>query len=403
MDKLASLLLESTDYSNNGYNLMNTVLEYYQGKTKELKKCEQYCDNIIEKFGDTTNDFKFTKKPITSDDGDVRELEKELAKMFKVNKVRIYWNSMGSVNAYTLTNSCITKAAANKNLMDGNGTNMNINIIVDTLTLTTTGITGAELLALLLHEIGHNFYFCPALAFCDVFSWITSFGILPIIQLIAKGAIILGNEFVDLIRKNVPIITNIIDTYNRWYSEISLIFKPANIILALPRVFYQQVNATSLLKYGEEKGADSFAARYGYGAELVTALKKMGVPKYSIYGEMAHKSGIGRVFADITELSMDVVSGLMLDPHPSNDQRAAALIKKLKSDLAKGEYPAEVKKELQDEIVRLEKVHNTVNIINNNPEGPKIRQSIYDMVNRATDNHSDLREIFNFYFDNQRF
>ena len=403
MDKLASLLLESTDYSNNGYNLMNTVLEYYQGKTKELKKCEQYCNNIIEKFGDPTNDFKFTKKPVTSDDGDVRDLEKELAKMFKVNKVRIYWTTMGSVNVYTLPNSCITKASANKNLMDGQGTNMNINVIVDTLTLTTTGITGAELLALLLHEIGHNFYFCPILAFCDVFSWITSFGILPIVQIIVKGAIIGANELVDLVRKNVPFITNIIDVYSRWYSEYSLLIKPFAILSSLPNTIIQRMNVSNVVKYGEEKGADSFAARYGYGVELVTALKKMGVPKYSLYGETAHRSGVGRVFADITELSVDIVSGLTLDPHPNTDQRAAAMIKKLKTDLAKGDYPAEVKKELQEEIVRLEKVHGVVNVINDNPEGPKIRQSIYDMINRATDNHSDLRELFNFYFDSRRF
>lgn len=409
MNNLASLLLETPDIYDSGYNIFNVALEYYQGKTKELLKCEKYCANIVDKIGDSHDDFDIYKTPISSNDDDVRALEKELANFFKVNNVRIYWKSGGSTNAYTLPNSCITRGNAKKNLLDNKGSNMNINVFIHTETVSTTGLTGSELLAIILHEIGHNFHFCPISAFIDIISWILTVGLLPIIGLIVKGMYIISGEINDLIRRHVPTISNLIDMYNRWYMEYNLIMSPLNVITTIaalmsnPEYLAQIIANANIFKYGEEKAADSFAARYGYGEDLIMALKKMGIPKYTMYGKLAHESGAGEIVADITALQIDLIAGLTLDPHPSTDQRASALIKKLKKDLNKGNYPREVRKELEAEINRLEKVHENINVINDSSDGPNIRKGIYDMINQATDGHSDLREIFNFYFDSYQF
>lgn len=399
MNDLASMLLETPQISDNGYRLFNAVLEYYQGKSKELRKCEEYCANIIKKMGDGSSDFNLTKNPVTSADPDVQQLERELAKFFKVNKLRIYWYGSNTVNAFTLPNSCFTRETARRNLLDGKGSNMNINIFVHTNTVTLTGLTGDELLAIILHEIGHNFSYCPVSAFFDIFSWIGSYGLIPILQLIAKGLIIAKAEVFDFVRKHLPVVSNVVDLYNRWSLEFSYLYRP---ILA-PLSVLKSVNPVNILGYGREKEADSFAAMYGYGNQIATALKKMNVPKESMYGKFANATGASKIVADIVELECMLIAGLTLEPHPTVDQRAASLIKKLKSDLASGSYPREVKKELEDEIERLEKTHKTINVINEDVNGPNIRQAIFDVVNKATDNKSDLREIFNFYFDSYRF
>ena len=399
MNDLASMLLETPQISDNGYRLFNTVLEYYQGKSKELRRCEEYCSNIVKKLGDDTSDFNLTKTPLASNDPDVQKLERELAQFFKVNKLRIYWYGSNSVNAFTLPNSCITRETARKNLLDGKGSNMNINIFVHTNTITMTGMNGDELLAIILHEIGHNFSYCPVSAFFDIFSWISTYGLLPIIQLIVKGALIAKAEVIDFVRKHIPVVSNIVDVYNRWSLEFSYFYRP----FIAPLKVMKSVNPMNILGYGREKEADSFAAMYGYGNQIATALKKMNVPKDTVYGKFANASGVSKVFADIIELECTLIQGLTLEPHPTNDQRAAAIIKKLKADLASGDYPREVKKELEEEIKQLEKTHKTINVINEDVNGPNIRQGIFDVVNKVTDNKSDLREIFNFYFDSYRF
>lgn len=410
MKELASFILETPSVSNDGYQLMNFVMEYYQGRTKELLKCEQYCNNIVAKFGSPKNDVDIRKTPVSSNDIDVKALEKEMADFFKVNSVRIYWQSGSDINAYTLVNSCITRYNAKKNLLDNKGTNMNINVFINTSVLTSAGLTGSELLAIILHEVGHNFTFCPVSAFMDVISWVLSFGITPIIQLIAKGVIIVKGELIDIIRKNIPFISNIIDVFNKWVLEYNYLMRPAVVINTISRIMSNPAetitrisNNANILKYGGEKAADSFAARYGYGNDLVTGLKKMDIPKYTMYGEIAHNTGVGRFIADITELQCIIISGLTLDPHPNTDQRAASLLKKLKKDLATGEYPNDVKKELEAEISKLETTYEAVNVINTRKDGVNIRKSIFDMINSATDNHSDLREIFNFYFNSYQF
>ena len=232
----------------------------------------------------------------------------------------------------------------------------------------------------------------------------------PLMMLIAKGIHIAKGEIYDFVRKNLPTLTNFMDMYNRFVMEYNTVTRPVIVlsnmltVMQYPlQIITKYASRVNILRYGDEKGADSFAARYGYGEELISALKKMKVPSYSAYGSLVNKTGVGRIVGDLTELQCDIIGGLLLDPHPNADQRASAILKKLKSDLAKGDYPKEVKKELEADIARMEKCHETVNMINDDPNGPNIRKGIYDMVNQATDGHSDLREIFNFYFDSFRF
>ena len=93
---------------------------------------------------------------------------------------------------------------------------------------------------------------------------------------------------------------------------------------------------------------------------------------------------------------------MTLDPHPSNNQRAASMLKKLQKDLDSGDYPPEMKRDLQKEIDRMQKAFDTVND-SNVQSNVQIKKTWYEIMNQITKNHTDLREIFNFYFEDGGF
>lgn len=409
MQGLYEIFAENSQIGQNGDSLFTAVYEYYAGRSKELIKCEGYLNNIVAKIGYGEKDFDLSKTPISRNDPDHKALERELAKFFKVKEVRIYWEG-GQVNAYTLCNSKLSAMNASNALKNGKDSNISILTFMYWNTISTCGLTGAEVLAVLLHEIGHNFYWCPLSLFNEIFITIMNLGLPVLIKMFAKGIYTIKGEVKDWIRVNLPAVQNIADMVSRVNVEFGLMSKPFNIlkkvgdlILNPSKIIYTIANA-DLTKYGGEKGADSFAAKYGYGPELSSALRKMKGAQNSLYGAAISGTGaIGNVLADITELQIDITNMILLEPHPNNNQRAAAMLNKLEKDLQKGDYSPEAKKELEAEVKRMRKAYEEATLITESEDGPNIRKGIYTMLDGLTNGHSDLREIFNFYYDAYRF
>jgi hypothetical protein len=79
------------------------------------------------------------------------------------------------------------------------------------------------------------------------------------------------------------------------------------------------------------------------------------------------------------------------------------MLDKLKKDYAKGQYSPEAKKELEREIKRMEEAYENAVKLSVNEDGPNIRKGIYQVLDDITNGHSDLREVFNLYYDAYRF
>lgn len=265
-----------------------------------------------------------------------------------------------------------------------------------------------EVLAVLLHEIGHNFYVCPISVGFELFYTVATFPIGLLGQFIVKGVFKVSFALSDFIKENLPILPNITTIFTTLYDEITRFFKPIryleNLAYRLLDIVSGRVNFIDIFTgYGDERGADSFAAMYGYGPELSSGLKKLHTAEGTSYGKLIKNSGtIGSIYNDIVELSCDLMAMMSLDPHPSNNQRAAVMLKKLKKDLATGDHPREVKRELEKEIERMEKMYKIVNE-NSSSSKVQIRQAWYNMINEATKDNSDFRELFKFYYDQNTF
>lgn len=150
-------------------------------------------------------------------------------------------------------------------------------------------LTGGEILAVVLHEIGHNFYVGPIREFgaeflalsnpLDITQWLlqTCLSILT-----TEGSDIIDQMTSSEFKKANAAVFNAIGTILRplfaagqlvsiCFSLIMLSVIIAKLIISIPFKL-----GNSVLRYDTEKYSDAFASSYGYGAELSTGLYKLG-------------------------------------------------------------------------------------------------------------------------------
>lgn len=389
---------------------MNEILlEYYAGKPKELIKCEGYLREIIKLVKKDHTSYNIIRQRQVYRDAPVcKKLEATLTDFFHVKGINIYWQS-GTVNACTLSPTAVMIPEYKNNYLAGNQSNLTIHMCMYEDLIYQCDLNEQELLAIMLHEIGHNFYFCPVMFGFEFFYTAATLPFGLIAKFIAKAVIVSKLYIEDWLKKNIPIFKNLSDIWNDVWNNARSAVAPLDLAITIAKVaggsarFISTDPVKAFFGYGGEKGADSFAAQYGYGPELISGLKKMEHPKEYLGTKLNTSMGpLGAVSADLYDLTIDCISAMTLNVHPNNNQRAQATLAKLKADYKKGEYPPALKRDLEFEIKRMEKMVDAVS--KSSVEGDvNIKKAWYDMINTVTRGHSDFREIFNFYFDSFRF
>ena len=218
------------------------------------------------------------------------------------------------------------------------------------------------------------------------------------------------DSIIDFIKTHIPVLYNLFGTFMEFYDD----FMRFTYLWSAPQalVYMVQTIITTLIQdplgfisgYGGEKGADSMAARYGYGPDLISALTKCEEMENSVYTQTVKNTGIiGQLWSDITMVELDCMQLLSMDPQPTNNKRCKATLDKLKRDLKNGDYPTPMKKDLQTEINRLEKMYET---IDKNPQikDSKVRETFWQIVDAVTADNRDFREALNgFYYNKYQF
>lgn len=219
-------------------------------------------------------------------------------------------------------------------------------------------LTTAEYLGLILHEIGHNFdtsiysvidYVFNYLNYLTTYSWMRKS------QGRTKYAEYRLKELEDINKKYNQRHSNEIHKYQIRMEKFFSVF---NFLISVPIMI--MVSPISHLLFSNtrkaEEFADSFATAYGYGSEMIIGLQKITdndlLSKQKGY-RMKH---FDKFLTDLA-LARRYVIYFSEGTHGSNDARLVTSINMLKKDLKSRNYPPELKEDLNEEIIKLERIY----------------------------------------------
>lgn len=393
----------------------NILLEYFSGKNPKLLELEKAMNDLVRLINSNYKDHAeinvLRKRNLITLSPENKKVEKILSSIFNGAKFDIMWNT-GTLNVYTFLpmvwHTLNLRDAVDKNKkVTSNFLTTNTIVLYEDLVF-KADLNNRELIAVILHEIGHTYSILPISMFITCIYSIIGLPANLLIRFATASVTKLG----DVLRVQCPIFFNIIEMFKVIRNEIygNLLVKISNIPAILSLTLSRLISNLSLLPYriegyGAEENADSFASAYGYGAELITALEKLRLAKKTFTNEIINSDAIPeeiayvyRYFEDLYSIFIILISILTLDPHPNTNQRYQTQLRRLKEDLEKGKFEKEKKKELEEQIHQLESIYKTLNSYPEQ-EGVNLKKNLFITIDKATKGNSDFREIFSVYFD----
>lgn len=342
------------------------IEERYFGQLPEFKEMEYYLQRIIDKIKADPKHSNPNKFP------ENEKLQNLMKKVFGVKRSIFYWEPFNIENAYTVAcNVLLLIGDSGKYLQKRETTGfydeshkMVLTIYLYPGVITVSKLTARELLAVILHETGHNFDKSGYHLFSLIINSFLTFGmnILGTLAYKNKENKLKLDYYKQVKKEDDPIfddtkkrdeINNILmkqykDYYKglTWRTVLSL---PLNI-MALPVLAFACpfIQIGGLSSKAGEVFADSFATAYGYGTELVSALEKFNnTEKY-----YKPKTPLQIFMNDLGMFQAEVYRAFF-ECHGSNQDRCKNCINKLKADLKKNDFPPELREELINEINRI--------------------------------------------------
>lgn len=375
----------------------NIVTEAYIGKHKEFSIVEKNMNKLVKEINEyypkiSIDNLNTIKVPISkiNDSKYKKNIEASLKKIFDLKDIEIVFIDELNPNACTITSSFNIF----EKMKDENGhyknPKMSIYLMVDVKMVTYYKITSKELIAIILHEIGHNFYNSflsilgkTGLGLIDmlksdqlIFNIVKSLSILGLFDIIElKKIFIKGRgDVTKLIEKHIPVLSSMIRTIQEITFNFSSILGLQG--LALPKLMtiknsaiYKMVGFKTLFGYSEERFADTFVTDHGYGAELASSMGKLAAGPKTTGTFIVQSIPVLRVFYDFNITQIRFLN-LMLDPHPDNITRSVHSLNRLKKYLKNDSLSPEMKKSIEVQIKEHEDAIDK--IIKMNKDGKKI-------------------------------
>ena len=386
------------------------INEVYFGKTKELLEIERLIGVMRDKYGIKSIDEKDNRSKFVFK-GD-RKYSNSSPEMIKIN--RLFEKAFGFdsfaliiihtelTNAMTMPVSVCIDAPESTHKLQASltgfkkaGGDKTFVCIMDGIFFNEK-LTPAEVLGVILHEVGHNFQTSIS-PVCRGFSYIDRIirvimipvSIMEIVQSDRKGKVgdlismgvalptmfnVARKRIIDgyqTLIKDQPEVMESIEATNLVITSITgpiALFKDIkNIVKRLatglipPVLFFKTLAAhigDIALSGIDERGeiiADKFAAAYGYGAECQTALHKcrkmgFGMPSQ----EFIRKIPILNLYYDLISVPNQIL-GHIIDCHPTQIYRTKATLDFMKNELSKEDIDPKMKKQIESQIVKLEK------------------------------------------------
>lgn len=395
------------------YGKESVINEAYFGKSKDLKDAERILGIYRRKY--------FSHKYVNSCNADplLYEFEDMLAEIFGFKSVCIDVSPSMQANAYTYKVSCMLVGKTTKIKKDKNGFRYDgtptLYIQIYSYLIFNDKFTDGEIMAILLHEVGHNFsarrsmilnvesYAVLASVLFNLILDIVSLRLLKFCKDLFNTTST-GREIAKAIRDYIH--SN--DAFSYVYSLVKFLIKaprdildnifglfPSSSILNPDKLLDKFIKRLSkkhvfvVSGFIDERIADNFATIYGYGPETMSVQTKVGkMPMPSV--EMIHNIPLLGWIYDIYSIPVRYVL-LLADEHPNDMSRVKAQYNYLLAEMDKCNKP-KLKKELELEIRRCEEVLDKIDADSKNILSGSVVQDMYNKVALKLRKGDDIRE-----------
>lgn len=398
------------------------ITEAFYGKPKEFIEIEKKLDKIIEMI---QLSFSLPNKAIPINDmKEVKEIENIFTNFFNNAETSISFYSIGNLyNAYTYPSflSFFRKDKNNKRLVRANDLFINVNI--DIGLVYKLDMTAGELMAIILHEIGHCFdaslFMLLSKINIDLIdSWKELGEKLNIeipSELLSIGSTIFAGSKLNMrITQYMnkvsipPSLAVFLNTFFSFIDEVKIVSGRFRSMMHILRKGYfvpyikSIINPRNIFGYANEKFADSFASTYGYSTELSQFILKIDKSKGQAIDPAIQSIPIINIGYDFTKVNL-MVCAMMCSPHPSNPSRIQSQLNKLKRDVNNPDLDHKVKKELEKNIQDLENfIDNEYLNFDSNDNKLRPISFVYNwIIIKIFKGKLDPRELFELVFNHE--
>lgn len=350
---------------------MTALQEAFVGK-EPVSKIQKAMDKIVA-YLESTPMGKMNDTPLD------RELEKAIKDVFGFGYVDVFWSDAPSLigGPYTIPNATIFHISDSKSFAYGKNARgfydkdheLHCVIHINRDVVVNAHLTSAELTAVLLHEIGHNFDYSP---------YKMLLAMIGVLQLLYGNIAVLSNWAVSelaplsslyprlrnldaMIADILPpfrYITRFLYAIGSGLTKFTLAaLSPINFVTSIPIALINSpfTYISNIFTRKGERFADSFATMYGYGPEIASGLDKI-IGESMGMNDVTYNVPVLKTLYDLSMLNQEIVT-LALGGHESNQRRMINMMNMLKKDLEDPNISPSMKKEIRREIDRSQKTY----------------------------------------------
>ena len=378
------------------------INEVYFGKTPELQKIENQLGKFRSKYMEN-----YIGAPLVNNDPDLLKYNRMMEKYFGFGCFSLSIIQTPTVNAYTTSVS----STFDKNHFKFNPkANYTCLVYVYSGVIFNPELTTEECMAIIMHEVGHNFYYALSGGFGMMNKLIyTVIFLRDIIVLAERGDSKRLTKYITnrsntirtikvelnmYCKEHLPIIADIFGTVeyfdNLWgyVKEIpSDVLDKATLgllkIYTIPtRMLMKATNPFTWIllpiNLNNEKTADNFATMYGYGPALTSGLNKLSDLSPSkidqAYNNIPIASTIYEFNSSINHICMNT-----FDCHPETITRIQDQLDMLKREVNKEDLDPKMRKAILSDIAACEKEIKQLTKLDDGINDPHLVSKVWDI------------------------